>query len=259
MNYLLIISGIFFLISVGSTTIHRTKNSDALIEYSVGGKFLIFMFYIIPITFLTIIITNIWSVKWYWSALIVIISSFTVAVILAGAYSSNFGYKSKRGINWSTGEFGKRNLHYMDSAITLVLGIIMFIIGILFNFTDYTIILGYLVLLLIQYFAISATSISIICAILTPFRWLFTFEILNGIILIAGILIWLGLNFIWFKIFDYQLPLLAFALSIGFQLWYFIKAELELIEPAKQQVIGETWAIIFVAIYILVFKDFNLY
>jgi hypothetical protein len=130
MNYILIISGILFLISLGSTNIHRSKNQDALIENTPGGNLLIMSFYIIPIVLLTISITSLWGIKWYWSTLIVIPSSFTVAVILANIYSSIFGFKSKRGINWSTGDLERRNLHYIDAAITLGLGIIIFLIGI---------------------------------------------------------------------------------------------------------------------------------
>tara|TARA_R100000353_G_scaffold174742_1_gene143374 strand:+ start:1047 stop:1406 length:360 start_codon:yes stop_codon:yes gene_type:complete len=118
---------------------------------------------------------------------------------------------------------------------------------------DYTIILGYLVLLLVQYFAIQAIPISIVGGIVSRFT-----NIYVGV-LIAGILTWLGINLIWFKIFDYQLPLLAFILSIGFQFWHLKKARLELTETSKQMVIGEIWTIILVAIYVLIFKDFNLY
>ncbi|WP_066219813.1 hypothetical protein [Formosa haliotis] len=118
---------------------------------------------------------------------------------------------------------------------------------------DYTIILGYLVLLLIQYFAIQAIPITLIGGLISRFT-----NIYVGV-LIAGILTWLGINFIWFKVFDYNLPLLAFILSIGFQFWHLKKAQLELTETSKQMVVGEIWSIILVAIYILIFKDFNLY
>jgi hypothetical protein len=118
---------------------------------------------------------------------------------------------------------------------------------------DYTIILGYLILLLIQYFAIQAIPITLVGGIISKFT-----NIYVGV-LIAGILTWLGINLIWFKIFDYNLPLLAFILSIGFQFWHLKKAQFELTETSKKMVIGEIWAIILVAIYILVFKEFNLY
>lgn len=118
---------------------------------------------------------------------------------------------------------------------------------------DYTIISCYLVLLLIQYFAIQAIPITLIGGLISRFT-----NIYVGV-LISGILTWLGINLIWFKIFDYQLPLLAFILSIGFQFWHLKKAQLELTETSKQMVVGEIWSIILVAIYILIFKDFNLY
>ncbi|MCZ4317460.1 hypothetical protein O4H26_00490 [Aequorivita viscosa] len=118
---------------------------------------------------------------------------------------------------------------------------------------NYTIILGYLVLFIIQYFAIQAIPITLVGGIISKF-----INIYLGI-LIAGILTWLGINFIWFKVFDYQLPLLAFILSIGFQFWHLKKAQHELTETSKQMVVGEIWAIILVAIYILMFKGFNLY
>ncbi len=118
---------------------------------------------------------------------------------------------------------------------------------------DYTIILGYVVLLLIQYFAIQAIPITLIGGLISRFT-----NIYVGV-LIAGILTWLGINFIWFKVFDYHLPLLAFILSIGFQFWHFKKAQVELTETSKQMVVGEIWTIILVALYILIFKDFNLY
>jgi hypothetical protein len=118
---------------------------------------------------------------------------------------------------------------------------------------DYTFILGYLVLLLIQYFTIQAIPITLVGGIISKFT-----NIYVGV-LIAGILTWLGINFIWFKIFDYQLPLLVFILSIGFQFRHLKKSEFELTETSKKMVVGEIWAIILVAIYILVFRDFNLF
>ena len=118
---------------------------------------------------------------------------------------------------------------------------------------DYTIILGYLVLLIIQYFAIQAIPITIVGGIISKFT-----NIYVGV-LIGGILTWLGISFIWFKIFDYHLPLLVFILSVIFQIWHLNKARFELNEMSKKMVIGEIWSIILVSIYILIFKEFNLY
>ena len=118
---------------------------------------------------------------------------------------------------------------------------------------DYTIIIGYLILLSIQYFAIQAIPIALVSGIISKFT-----NIYVGVI-IAGVLTWLGINIIWFKIFHYQLPFLVFILSIGFQFWHLNKSQFELTETSKQMVVGEIWAIISVAIYILIFKEFNLY
>ncbi len=118
---------------------------------------------------------------------------------------------------------------------------------------DYTIIIGYFVLLLIQYFAIQAIPITIIGGIISRLIGIYP------AIVITGILTWLGINLIWLKVFDYNLTLLAFVLSLGLQLFHLKSAKNDLTGTSKQMIIGEVISIILVGIYILTFKEFNIY
>ncbi|MDP2524868.1 hypothetical protein [Maribacter dokdonensis] len=118
---------------------------------------------------------------------------------------------------------------------------------------DYTLIIGYFVLLLIQYFAIQAIPITIVGGLISRITGIYP------AIIITGLLTWLGINLIWLKVFDFNLTLLAFVLSIGLQLFHLKTAKTDLTGTSKQMIIGEIISLIIVGIYILAFKEFNFY
>jgi len=128
MTYLQVVSAVLFLISIGSMSIHRTKNADAMIENSFGGKLLLTVFSLIPFVFLTIVISNIGNLKWYWSFIISIIIIFMLSGILTDIYSSILGYKSKPSLSLRAGGHVRYNLHIFDAIITFVLGLILYIV-----------------------------------------------------------------------------------------------------------------------------------
>lgn len=116
---------------------------------------------------------------------------------------------------------------------------------------DWTITLGYLGLLLIQYFALQSIPAGIFGAMFGQFRLL-------GI-LIGSILTWYLLDLAWVKIFGNHLPLLAFLLSLIFQAWHLSKSKNELTDNSKFMIEGEMIAIFLVALYVLIIKEFNWY
>jgi hypothetical protein len=128
MTILQIIIALLFLISIGSMNIHRTKNSNAMIENSITGKLLLTVLPLLSIAFLTITISNIAHLKWYWSIIISIISVFLLSGLLANIYSSILGIKSKPMLSIEAGGYVRQNLHIIDSLITFCLGIVLFLI-----------------------------------------------------------------------------------------------------------------------------------
>jgi hypothetical protein len=66
-------------------------------------------------------------------------------------------------------------------------------------------------------------------------------------------------NLLWYNAFDYQLPLLAFMIILGFQFWHVKKEQLKLSETSKLLGLRGISAIFWAAMYIFVFKEFNLY
>lgn len=116
---------------------------------------------------------------------------------------------------------------------------------------DWGIILGYVCLLGIQIIAIQSIPAVIFGAIFGQFRLL-------GI-LIGSFFTWFLLDFAWFKIFGYHLPLLAFVLSMVFQAYHLSKSKNELTDNSKFMIEGEMTAILLIGLYILIFKEFNWY
>ena len=123
MEYLSIL---LLLISIGSMNIHRVKNSDALIENSISGKLLLTIIPLISFIIISILISKIFSIKWYWSIFIAIIGVFILSGLLAKFYSLLLGYKTKPQLSLLAGGYVKHNLHIIDSVITFVLGLILF-------------------------------------------------------------------------------------------------------------------------------------
>lgn len=120
---------------------------------------------------------------------------------------------------------------------------------------DYTIIIGYVVLLIIiQFFAIQALFISLFSGYLT--------RLLGNIFLSAlfvSVAVWLILGLFWFKIFDYAMPFLAFLLSILFQVLHLNKEKYSLSKLSKNLIVAEVWGIIITAIFVFIFVEFNWY
>ena len=116
---------------------------------------------------------------------------------------------------------------------------------------DWTIILGYIGLLVIQIFALQSIPAGIFGALFGQFRLL-------GI-LIGSLLTWYLLDLAWLNIFGHHLPLLAFVISILFQSYHLAKSKKELTESSKFMIEGEMIAILFIGLYILIFKQFNWY
>jgi hypothetical protein len=116
---------------------------------------------------------------------------------------------------------------------------------------DWTVLLGYFILLLIQYLAIQSLPIGLIGALFGKFR-------LFGI-LIGAIITWYFIDFAWMKIFGNHLPLLAFILSLTFQSWHLFKSKNELTYSSKFMIEGEMMGIFLVSLFILIFKQFNWY
>ena len=124
MEYLSIL---LLLISIGSMIIHRIKNEDALIENSISGKLLLTIIPLISFVLITNLISTILSIKWYWSIFIGIIIIFVLSGVLANFYSSILGYKTKPKLSLIAGGYVKHNLHIIDSVITFILGLILYI------------------------------------------------------------------------------------------------------------------------------------
>jgi multisubunit Na+/H+ antiporter MnhG subunit len=119
---LLIISIIFFLISIGSMGIHRTKNSDSLIENSSKGQFLLSILTLLPFTLIVTSIVLLLGLKWYWSMIIAFILNKIISQFLANIYFSLIGYKTKPKFSLIAGGYVKQNMHIVDYLITLFIG-----------------------------------------------------------------------------------------------------------------------------------------
>lgn len=128
MIYVQVISGLFFLISIRSMMLHRNQNHDARIEASIGGKLILTTFSLLSFIMMTIIISKVGNLKWYFSTpisiFIVLIFSFPVTSI----YNSIFGILSKPTLSYFTGRMERNNLYIIDALITFGIGFILFLI-----------------------------------------------------------------------------------------------------------------------------------
>jgi hypothetical protein len=129
MKYLQITSIILFLISIGSMRIHRIKNADAMIESSRIGKSLLSAVSLLSFIMLFFTIENINHSKWYWNFGISILLTLFLSEMLANIYSSVFGIKSKPSMSIRTGGYVRHNINIIDAIITLIVGLILFIIN----------------------------------------------------------------------------------------------------------------------------------
>lgn len=129
MKYLQIISIGLFLISIGSMRIHRIKNADAMIEGSIIGKSLLSAVSLLSFILLFFSVENIYHFKWYWNFGISILLTLFLSEMLANIYSSVLGIKSKPSMSIRTGGYVRHKINIIDAIITLIVGIILFIIN----------------------------------------------------------------------------------------------------------------------------------
>ncbi len=129
MKYLQIVSIGLFLISIGSMRIHRIKNADAMIEGSVIGKSMLSAVSFLSFILLFFSIEYINHSKWYWNFGISILLTLFLSEMLANIYSSVLGIKSKPSMSIRTGGYVRHNINIIDAIITLIVGIILFIIN----------------------------------------------------------------------------------------------------------------------------------
>jgi hypothetical protein len=57
--------------------------------------------------------------------------SIVLSKLLAQIYFTIFGFKAKPAMDWGNGEIRRRNLHYADALITLIIGLILFTLTVL--------------------------------------------------------------------------------------------------------------------------------
>ena len=78
---MLYLSLLLFLVSIGSMSLQRAKNPDAMIENSSNGMLLMTIGSILPFIMLYFTISELWELKWYWNILISIILTFILSNI----------------------------------------------------------------------------------------------------------------------------------------------------------------------------------
>jgi len=74
-------------------------------------------------------VENINHSKWYWNFGISILLTLFLSEMLANIYSSVLGIKSKPSMSIRTGGYVRHNINIIDAIITLIVGIILFIIN----------------------------------------------------------------------------------------------------------------------------------
>lgn len=109
-------------------------------------------------------------------------------------------------------------------------------------------ILGYITLILIQFFSIQAIPISIAGGLIARVS-----GNLNLGNFIASCIIWFAISMLWFSIYNAHLPILAYSISIIYQ---FIQGNTNykiLSENSKNMMSAEIWGILTVALYQIIF------
>lgn len=122
------------------------------------------------------------------------------------------------------------------------------------NSMNFTILWSYIVLILVQIFALTFIPISLTGVILEKVKIK-----LSTALFIGGLLVWFGINLIWLHFTNYNLPLLAFFLVEAVKLFKglgFNKVDPEM----NEMMLGiEHKSIILIALYVLIFREFNWY
>jgi hypothetical protein len=129
MNYFIIF---LHIISVGSLSLHRHKNPDAIAENTLNGKFLLSLPILISYYFITYLFIKTLNIKWYWSFILTYLLINFFSIKFAYYYSIYLGYKSKPRLSLIEGRYVKSNLYIIDSIITFVLGFLLYIFSIYF-------------------------------------------------------------------------------------------------------------------------------
>ncbi len=117
-----------------------------------------------------------------------------------------------------------------------------------------TILLSYIILILVQVFALTFIPISLTGLILGKLK-----IDTSTSLLIGGLLVWYGINIIWLRFTSYNLPLLAFFLVEivkGLKGMFVNKVDPEMNEMMSGI---EQKSIILIALYIFIFREFNLF
>ncbi|WP_395051516.1 hypothetical protein [Flavobacterium sp.] len=117
---------------------------------------------------------------------------------------------------------------------------------------NFTIIWSYIILILVQVFALTFIPISLIGVILGRIK-----IGISTSLLIGGLLVWFGINLVWLHFTGYNLPLLAFFLIEAVKL--FKGLGVNKVDPEmNEMILGiELKSIILIALYIFIFKEFN--
>lgn len=126
---MLYFSLLLFLISIGSISLQRTQNPDAMIEYSSNGMLIMTLGSILPFIMFYFTISELWELKWFWNILISIILTFILSNILEGFYSSILGYKTKPQLSLLEGGYVRHKIHIDGAIITFLIGTIVFFIS----------------------------------------------------------------------------------------------------------------------------------
>ena len=111
---------------------------------------------------------------------------------------------------------------------------------------------SYIIIFLTQALSLTFIPISLVGEILKKLK----IPLQIGIF-IGGLLTWFFINLIWLKVYNHNLPLLAFVLSFSFQFIHGNLSNKELTETSKQMIVAEMWSILLIALYVLVLKEFN--
>jgi len=137
MKILLIISCLFFSISLGSIIIGEEKAKKTFDIPTIMNSGIWFVYKTIThVMFYGVIITTVFklfNIHWLWC---ILISAFTVFIfallqgIIAMGYADVFGIKTKS-FNSFTGKYERENIHFVDSIITFIIGLTLFIIGLI--------------------------------------------------------------------------------------------------------------------------------
>lgn len=119
---------------------------------------------------------------------------------------------------------------------------------------NWTILLGYLLLLVSHFFAVPSVIIALIGGVIGRITRNYHLGILLG-----AVITWAGISSAWKFFFDYEMPLLAFVISMTFLFSHGNISYNELNKNARKMIVGQLWGIIIIAMYTLIFIQFNWY